>query len=156
MLYVARLFKNCRSAGDPLHMRQARENICYTVKRAGQEFIVRIDPAHYIAGRSLKTCIYGAVMAAIRTAAPVAQMFFVFLDDGYRVVCAASVHNDVFQVWITLVQHRFNTLFQINPLIEGGSDDRDFGQAWPHEGPQDAAKLTGRGDMKGRNNMAPD
>lgn len=51
------------------------------------------------------------------------------LDYGYRAVGAATIHDDVFQLGVILIQHRAQSGFEERSLVKARCDYRDFWQS---------------------------
>ena len=88
------------------------------------EFIIGIQPGHDAALRSAKPLAYGGILAAILPTLPVSQIFFVLFNYRHRIIRAAAIHYNVFQVWVALAENRIDAFFQILSLVERGSDNR--------------------------------
>lgn len=65
-------------------------------------------------------------LTAVLFAHPVRQLLFILPDDLDAVVSASAVDDDLFQVWIVLLQNGANGLFQVFSLVERWSNYRNF------------------------------
>src|SRR5262245_41574232 len=79
-------------------------------ERAWLKVIVRVQPTENIAGGEFECSIDCVSLSPIPLAHPAGEKLLIAFDDGDAVVAAAPVHDDVFQVWVALVEDRQNRL----------------------------------------------
>src|ERR1051325_11550377 len=110
--------KHDRVATHPFGICVILEMLCDGGERSRQIEIVAVDKPEDVARRSLDAFVDGVHLTAIFLAYPVSQSIFVSTNDVKCFIGAAAVDNDIFKVWIVLIENGQNRLFQEAALIE--------------------------------------
>src|SRR5215813_12278707 len=106
-------------------------------KSAIQVIVVAVYVPDDVASCELQTFIDRVRLATILFADPIGQMGFVLPNEINSPIRASTVDNDVFQIRISLAEHRGDRLLDKPRLIQGRCDD---GNSWGLQ--QDASSKT--------------
>lgn len=109
-------------AGDNIYVRKRLSDLAEAVDT---EHVVGIDELEDCACRSGQSVVDRCSLPAIGFGAPVREPGLVFFDSRNCAVGGAAVHHDIFEVRITLQQHRTDGFFDELALVEARGDDRD-------------------------------
>ena len=78
----------------------------------------------------LKALVDGVALTLVLFAYPPGKVCFIFPDDLNSAVGAAAVDDDVFEIRISLQQHRTDGFFQVLRLVIRRGNDRYPGTVW--------------------------
>ena len=93
---------------------------------AGEEKVVAIQPAKDVPCGACEALIDRLGLAGIPLRLPVSKLLGVTLDNCAAAVVAAAVHDDVFEIRVTLTEHAQDRRFEKLRLPERGRDDGDL------------------------------
>src|ERR1051325_5467405 len=110
--------KHDRVATHPFGICVILEMLCDRGERSRQIEIVAVNKREDLAGGSLDAFVDGVHLTAIFFAHPESQSIFVSTNDRNRFIRTTAVDDDVFEVWIILIQDGSNSFLQVNALIE--------------------------------------
>src|SRR5438270_5775251 len=93
-------------------------------QRSRQIILIGIEPPHQVAGGHAEPFVEGVGLALIGLRHP-AQVW-IARQHLERMIARAAVDHDVFEIRVPLPEHAKHGVFQIIPIVETGSDNRDF------------------------------
>src|SRR6185437_7038683 len=97
-----------------------------TFKGAIQVIVVAIQVSDDVSSCELQTLVDRVRLTTILFANPIGQTAFVLPNDINGPIRTSTIDDDVFQVWISLVEHRGDRLLDKLRLIQRG---RDYGNS---------------------------
>jgi len=71
-----------------------------------QIHIIRIYPCQYRSSGTTKPRSQCSGLASVKMGSPMRDVLFIFMDDVNGSIRGPSIHNDILQIWIILIQHR--------------------------------------------------
>src|SRR5918994_286604 len=103
---------------DHLPIGMLNEDLGHLLQGAGFEQVVGAQPAQDVAARPVEPLYQRVGLPFVWFAHPVSQLIRVLLEDLYGVVGRSTVHNDVLQVGITLIEHALDRRLDVLTLVE--------------------------------------
>src|ERR1700676_1386429 len=110
-----------RSPRRPVHFAKCPEHAPHHEQSIHVQQVAGVQPSHYFASAPRESRIQRRVQTAIRLRNRARQPRFVPANDLCRPIRRSIIHDDVFQVGVTLLQHRAHRRFQIFlPVVNRG------------------------------------
>ncbi len=78
-----------------------------------------------LARSTREALVDGIGLPFVFLALPICQAISVFLDDFQAAVAGTAINDDVFNVWVILLEHAKHGLLKEARLVEGWGDDGD-------------------------------
>src|SRR6516165_1230401 len=114
-----------RSAGDPLDLRKGSKDTAYRRKASGVKLVAAIEPTHHLSGGPRKPGIQRRIESLICLLNPGGEIPFVIPDNFCGTIRRTVIHNDVFEIGISLINQGTNGVFEVGLSIVDRSHHRD-------------------------------
>src|SRR5215208_3112483 len=113
-------------AAHPLALRTSVKVAHHSVEGARQINIITVDECYNVASDLLETLVDCVHLPAIFFTHPVSQPAFIATNDRGTFVGAATIDHDVFERFVSLLQHGQDRLFQEPSLVKRWRDDAEL------------------------------